>query len=151
MLGRLLFGSNSFSEVAHNEYPDTDLGIRFTREVPNPKWTGWSTPWPPLELFLTRIIFDPQSKHFKGRSRPATASWMLCTKHNRQRAWCPQGETCITALAWQHTAHCKKKEKISRKKSLVEARNFWKYNGTCIYQVFEQGKTLPTIKNKKRT
>jgi len=105
MLGCLLLGSKSLSDVAHNEYPDTDLGIRLDREIPNPMWTGWSIPWPDLELFLTRIILDPQSKHLRGRSRPATASWMLCTKQSRQRAWWPQGETCITARAWQHTAH----------------------------------------------
>ena len=100
----------SLSDVAHNEYPETDLGIRLTRD-PMPTWTGWSVPAPAFELFFTRIILAPHSKHLRGRSRAATASWMLWTKHKRQSAWWPQGETCITDRAWQQTMHCKAKNK----------------------------------------
>ena len=110
MLGCLLAWSGpSFSDVAHNEYPDTDLGIRLTRD-PMPTWTGWSVPWPALELFLTRIILAPQSRHLRGRSRAATASWMLWTKQRRHNAWWPQGETCITDRAWQQTMHWNEKK-----------------------------------------
>lgn len=119
MLGCLLAWSGpSFSDVAHNEYPDTDLGIRLTRD-PMPTWTGWSVPWPALELFLTRMILAPQSRHLRGRSRAATASWMLWTKQRRHNAWWPQGETCITDRAWQQTMHASSWE-VARSNSSLD-------------------------------
>ena len=105
-LGCLWFLScSSISDEAHKEYPDTDFGIFLTRD-PKPTWTGCTIiSWPDFELFLTRIIFEPHTRHFRGKSLAATASWIVWTKQSLHSAWWLHGATCMTARAAQQMTH----------------------------------------------